>query len=387
MHGLRARWRFIMEASAPSAAAGQLRSSDDSLAAAAGWILRAHHADGHGVPAWYSLVTGWSAAYPEVSGYLIPTLLAYARQHGVAAAALAAQQIGEWLLEIQQPEGWFQAGLVSDAPYPSVFNTAQGLQGLAALAQQTGQSRYLDAAGRAAGWVVRQQRKDGSFESKFLYCQMNKTYLARVGSCLLEYSRPAASADAREAACRLIAWVLQRQQAEGWFASCGFDSDDAQPTLHTIAYTIEGVLMAGVWSGEASWVARAQAAADGLLRAYRQHGTLSGRYGAAWMPRARYRNMPGCAQIALIWLELFRQTGTAAYHEAAASLLAVLNRRQCWQPDVPELHGALPGSDPVVGGYQRLRLLSWAVKFYMDALLLQKTLQPASMSVAAVGIA
>jgi hypothetical protein len=33
-------------------------------------------------------------------------------------------------------------------------------------------------------------------------------------------------------------------------------------------------------------------------------------------------------------------------------------------------HGALAGSEPVWGGYCSFRYLNWAVKFYMDALLL-----------------
>ena len=64
-------------------------------------------------------------------------------------------------------------------------------------------------------------------------------------------------------------------------------------------------------------------------------------------------------------------------------MLDYLGRRQLWCPEAPELHGALSGSDPVFGDYQRLRLLSWAVKFYMDALLLQGSLcQPAGAIVA-----
>ncbi len=48
------------------------------------WLCRAQDrsasADG-GVARHYSLITGWGSSYPETTGYIVPTLLTYAREH------------------------------------------------------------------------------------------------------------------------------------------------------------------------------------------------------------------------------------------------------------------------------------------------------------------
>jgi hypothetical protein len=37
----------------------------------------------------------------------------------------------------------------------------------------------------------------------------------------------------------------------------------------------------------------------------------------------------------------------------------------------PNLYGGIAGSDPIHGGYGQFEILSWAVKFFMDALMLR----------------
>jgi hypothetical protein len=102
------------------------RSSAETLNALLRWILDAQRADG-GIAAYYSLLTGYSASYPEVTGYIIPTLYDFARATGDLEPLAATERATQWLLLLQMPTGAFPGGLHDglhnvDAQ-PSVFNT------------------------------------------------------------------------------------------------------------------------------------------------------------------------------------------------------------------------------------------------------------------------
>src|SRR3990172_9382942 len=82
------------------------------------WIKDNLHPDG-GVRCW----TG-GKAYPEVTGYLIPTLIQYDEFS-------IAQQFAEWLSDIQNEDGSFN-GLDG---IPRTFDTAACLEGLKAISR------------------------------------------------------------------------------------------------------------------------------------------------------------------------------------------------------------------------------------------------------------
>src|SRR6266851_382307 len=107
----------------------------DALRSVVDWIFRAQRPDG-GIAAYYSYLTGYSKSYPEVTGYIIPTLYDFVRVTGDLVARHAAFLATDWLLSLQMTSGAFPGGLhASDSgggktAQPSVFNTGQILQGL-----------------------------------------------------------------------------------------------------------------------------------------------------------------------------------------------------------------------------------------------------------------
>jgi hypothetical protein len=132
--------------------------------AAIRWLCRAqdHSAsrDG-GVARHYSLVSGWGASYPETTGYIVPTMLDYAREHRDPEILRRARAMLDWLVGIQLPDGGFQGGGINSRPVvPVVFNTGQILLGLA-----KGASLYGEVYGapmrKAARWLAASQDDDG----------------------------------------------------------------------------------------------------------------------------------------------------------------------------------------------------------------------------------
>jgi hypothetical protein len=127
------------------------------------WLYRAQDCsasrDG-GVARHYSLVSGWASSYPETTGYIVPTLIAYATLERNAEARRRARTMLDWLVSIQLPSGGYQGGCVdTDDRSPVTFNTGQILIGLAAGVEEFGD--YREPMQRAADWLLETQDRDG----------------------------------------------------------------------------------------------------------------------------------------------------------------------------------------------------------------------------------
>ena len=85
------------------------RASRDTLNSLVRWILDAQRADG-GISAYYSLLTGYSESYPEVTGYIVPTLYDFVRMAGDDGVLVAAERATCWLLSLQMLTGAFPGG-------------------------------------------------------------------------------------------------------------------------------------------------------------------------------------------------------------------------------------------------------------------------------------
>src|SRR6476619_142647 len=79
----------------------------DHLRAAATWLERAQDVSGDGgICGRFRLGTGWSASYPETTGYLVPTLLTLSDEVDKRFAQRAARAM-EFLAKLQLPSGAF----------------------------------------------------------------------------------------------------------------------------------------------------------------------------------------------------------------------------------------------------------------------------------------
>lgn len=333
------------------------------------WLGRAQDGsrthDG-GVARHYGLIDGWAASYPETTGYIVPTLLDYGREHDDAAAIERARRMLDWLVAIQFPEGGFQGGMVNQTPrVPVTFNTGQILFGLVAGARMD--SRYRAAMLKAADWLVATQDADGCWRrhpTPFAAAG-EKTYETHVSLALLEAASIESARGYREAALKQVNWALTNLAENGWLARCCLE-DPQHPLTHTLGYALRGILGAYLATDDDRYLRAACRTADGLLTALAPDGRLPGRLDSRWRAAADWACLTGSSQIAECWLLLYRVTGRADYCRAA-SLANAFVRRTISLDGPLEIRGGVKGSFPVDGDYGRWQYLNWACKFTIDA--------------------
>jgi hypothetical protein len=346
--------------------------SEDALRSVVGWMLDAQRPDG-GVAAYYSLLTGYSQSYPEVTGYIIPTLYDFERLTGDPAVRHASYLATDWLLSLQMPSGAFPGGLrslASDAQ-PSVFNTGQILQGLVRAYVETGNSETLKRAGAAGDWLAATQQADGSWTGLAVYQGTAHTYYSMVSWALTQLA--AESKDPRHAAAadKNIDWVLAHVQPSGWIDGINLLGHPAY--LHFIAYVIQGMLECGILGRRDDAIQAAAKSAWVLLRKFETHKRLLGTYEPDFRGGQRFACLTGNAQMSCIWLRLFEVTGDLRYLNAALKINEML-KEVLPLKGRHGVRGGVAGSYPVWGAYQPMRYISWGCKFLADALMLEQRL-------------
>lgn len=350
------------------------------LAAAIDWLCRAQDAcpDG-GVSYGYDVRHGWSAAYPETTGYIIPTLFDYAaRGNGFARATSdelrrRAASLAQWLIRIQLESGGLPGGTVLRVPQATVFNTGQVLNGWCRAWRETRADEIGAAARRAAAWMASSQDSDGCWRQGLspLAQGTPATYNVRSAAALLEAGELFDVASWRKAATRNADWVLTQQTANGWFEN-NCVMDNTQPLTHTIGYTLEGLLEFAVRTGSDRYLEAVRRASDRLLPHVGDDGFISGRFDADWRPAARWNCLTGASQLSLVWLRLAHFTGDERYREAAERTLDFVKATQRLDAAAGEdanVVGAVKGSDPIWGRYEPFAYPNWATKFFADAVL------------------
>ncbi len=347
----------------------------DGLQAAAQWLARAQDASGcGGVSATYdSTKRQWTGAYPETTGYIIPTFFRYAKFSGDDEYRQRAVRMATWESNIQFPEGGVRAGTIDATQVvPTIFNTGQVLFGWLSAWQDTQDARFRSSAARAADWLVAAQDPDGAwrrFPSPFAAHTLN-TYNTRVAFALAKAGHELQEPRYLDAAVRNVEWALTQMHSNGWLENNDLE-DNERPLTHTIAYATRGILEVGLIANNGSFVEVAQRIARAVAQSQRRDGALPGRLDASWQAASRWTCVTGNAQMAIIWQRLTAETGDHTWLPAAENAIRFNLSIQDLTATEEGIRGAMPGSHPRSGGYMKHRYPNWAAKFFMDALMLQ----------------
>ena len=266
-------------------------------------------------------------AYPEVSGYYIPSLLHYGFRD-------LAKQYAKWLLSIQHEEGaWYD--YLDKAPY--VFDTGQILKGLIAIYPIMPEVK--DSILKGCDYILSQIRPDGQLPSPslefwpegicteliHLYCLKPLIDAARIFGC------PRYETEAR----RVLAYYKE-------------NSMDKLLDFHTLSHFYAYMMEALVDLGETEI---AREAMDKVAKLQRKDGFIPAYKNVKWTCST------GLFQFAVVWYKLGEKTKADLTFDYACSLQTK--------------NGGWLGSYGKGAGYLQVREISWAVKYFLDALQLK----------------
>jgi len=328
----------------------------------------------------YTFAKGWTAPYPETTGYIIPTLIKYGEFIKDSSYFERAKKMADWEISIQLASGAVRGG-VGINEYPIVFNTGQVMLGWTTIYAHSSEKKYLDAAIKAANWLVDIQDEDGKW-SKNTYNQIPHAYNVRVTWAVLKVYHLTKDEKYLNAATKNINWVLSNKNENDWFNWMGFKKDEV-PLTHTIAYTLRGLLESSkLLSGELqAEIQKVVIRASTTIMEYfysvksnKSHFTLPGTLNENWKSPDKFSCLTGNAQMAIIWLELFKISGEKKYFTAASDILEDLKQLQNLSSQNKGIKGGIAGSYPVWGKYVNFGYPNWAAKFFADALMLKAEL-------------
>jgi len=337
------------------------------------WLKRAQDAGvDRGVS--YGVFFGhdFDVSYPETTGYICSTFIEQEKLTGDGDLLRRAIEMGDWEISVQLPDGAVMGGKFNTEPTPAVFNTGMVLLGWSALVSRTGEERFRIAAAHASDWLLSVQEPDGRWvRGNSIYANPGGTlYNVMAAWGLCEAGRALGEDRYVQAAIRNAEYCLARQHKNGWLPDCCLSNVD-EPLLHTLAYSMQGLLGIGRLTARNDLIVGAQKLADAELGIMSSDGFLPGMQRQDFTAAADWCCLTGSAQTSAVWSQLYLLTHDQKYRTAVAVVNRYLMARHDIRNPDPRLRGGLAGSWPVWGGYGRLQILNWATKFLLDALTLE----------------
>lgn len=357
---------------------GQAR---DRARAAIAWLSRAQDAtpdDGVSYGYFPSRFTGgWAPSYPETTGYIIPTMLDYGQRYGSPEAVDRALRMARWEIAVQMPSGAVQGGMLRapEQQTPAVFNTGMVLQGYTAAYRVANDDSFLQAARRAADFLVGDLDDNNFFRTngEFVAANQRKTYNCLCAWAMYRFGEDARDDRYKDAAVRVIEAALTEQRSNGWIGNNCL-SKPASPLTHTIGYALQGVLEVGALADRADFVDGVARGLTPIIAQINASGFLPGRFSSDWRAGALSSCLTGSAQLAIVCYRMYQIEGHDKYRAAGTRLVDFLKGVQIEDPELEGVSGALPGSFPILGDYMYLGYPNWATKYLADALMMQHEL-------------
>jgi hypothetical protein len=144
------------------------------------------------------------------------------------------------------------------------------------------------------------------------------------------------------------------------------------PVLHTISYTIDGLIETGLNLKIDRFVQAGKLSADKLLHKAEILNRMPARFDKNWKKSANYTCLTGNAQLGIIFMRLYELYKDKRYLNCALKLADFLAYTQNINAVGKYRAGGIAGSFPIWGMYCPLKYPSWASKYYIDLLFLIK---------------
>ncbi|MDA7670557.1 hypothetical protein N8592_00870 [Verrucomicrobia bacterium] len=359
-------------------------SDDEHIEVSLSWFRNLQRKGGDGgIPAKFRLADlpgrNLYPSYPETSGYILSTILA-AQEMGFGDMREMSRLIKSYLLKQQLDKGGFRGGhaRMRNNGRASIFNSGQILLGLVAYHNSNpNDETVVESIRRCVEWG-RKNVKDGKWNEEYTFGGQ-RAYYAR---STMGFLRGSVAVGDKEACQRFRenyvsiyeSYFDDPKSLVGW----GFKADVVP--LHTIAYTLRGMLECGLVLEDESYM---QEIADFCwqiikgAKCFNIAGIPYCSYSPGLNPVAEAICPTGLAQLAIVlWKLEDLGIGEGEFENAAKSMTNVVKQTQIRGSRNILLDGAVPGSWPVNGPYQPYDLVNWSVKFLLDCLLLKKGFTP-----------
>jgi hypothetical protein len=222
-----------------------------------------------GVHAWYETHTKRHAfLYPEATGYAITTFLFLNSLDPNPLLLERAKAAASWLLDhAAEPNSGAVFCRFDGTQWlerQCTFDNGVCLNALVNLYRETKDEAYLRAAFRIADWLLTVVRRpDGSFYAKCRprtqtpanpggkWSLISGTFLVKLAMGLTNLAEVSDEKQYRDAAEKLCAWGIRRQELDGRFPTA---ESRSQTFLHPHCYTAEGLIVAGLSLGREEWI-------------------------------------------------------------------------------------------------------------------------------------
>lgn len=348
------------------------------LEASLKWIENAmKKKKGKGIPLAYSFSLGWLPSYPETTGYIIDSIIAYAKQFEKKELIETAIHLGDWELSIQLESGAVRVQ-APDNEAADVFDTGMVILGWTTLYTETKLERFKLAAQKAANWLIQQQDEDGKWQ-KNSYKNIPHAYHSKVAWAMYKVYLITGEAIYAASCEKNLRWVLSVKQVNGWFDFMSFSSSEA-PYTHTMAYTMQGFIetykiIDNTNKLKPLLLNETILFCDKLIHLFdlstnkQNMIQLPGNINENWEKTNNYACLTGNAQFAIVFLQLFEETNNIKYYNAAKTLIEIVKKSQILDGNKTPYKYGIAGSYPLWGGYHPNEYPNWSAKFFMDALL------------------
>ncbi len=319
---------------------------------------------GNGSAAFYSPLKGWAPAYPETTGYLIPTMINVAHETKDKRLVERAMNCADWLCKIQKPDGHFPGG-PGGTLNPNVFDTGQIILGLRTAYQEWKCDHYYEALDKSVKKLMNILETDGSWQKDAFVEGYSPAYYSRVIWAVLLANEVLQKPGLENKMIKSLEYYSSQISEHISFMHWGFKSGEPALT-HTIAYTLRGFLESGQLLKEKRLLTLVEAISLKLLEVMQEKGKLAGSYQTDWQGDYSFICVPGHFQMVILFNRLYELSKNEIFRQWAEILFLKAQKTQSKFP-LKGIKGGFPGSAPVWGKYQRFKWLNWSVKFYLDA--------------------
>lgn len=313
----------------------------------------------------------WAAPYPETTGYIIPTFLDYySRYNSDPKIETSAIKMGEWLLGLQYKEGSFPAGQIkglrANSYNPSVFNTAQILDGLTSLYVYNNDQKWIESALNGAIWLADNVDINGIWNIGNYREGFNPSYYSQVVWPMLKVWEITKENKIKNASEKVLDRIVKRINEFGVIEDWGFDKGSNAFT-HTIAYTIRGFQESAFILNEfEKYFNPLKISLEKFIRkAELTNGEISGLYDSKLSKAGSFVCLTGNSQLALCLMKYYEIENDLRILNAAFKLIDYVIASQ----HKFLFQGAIPGSKPIYGKYMFLRFPNWASKYHAESIM------------------